>query len=280
MDLGRPRDPISWPGGARICLSVAVAFESFKNACTYRHGPGGPVTKPDYFSLSYAEYGLKTGVWRLLDLLEAEKVKASFSMSGRAAEFYPKTARAISEAGHEITAHGYIQDVRVEDHLESQTEEIRRTVDAIHAATGQRPVGWSSPGSMGDHNTLIAQHAVGGMTWNGDDASDDVPFIREVDGTRYAILPRNNFCANDLILWSKPTNPPSIIFESFKDTFDQLYQEGCAGSPKWIDIVMHCHMAGRATLTSTMKKVFAYARQHEGVWYAQRREIADWFLKS
>ena len=85
MDLGGPRKPISWPGQARICLSVAIPFESFQNACTYRHGPGGPITKPDYFSLSYAEYGLKTGVWRLLDLMEAEKLKASFSMSGRAA---------------------------------------------------------------------------------------------------------------------------------------------------------------------------------------------------
>ena len=56
-------------------------------------------TKPDYFSLSYAQYGLTTGVWRMLDLLEEQGLRAAWSVSGRAAELVPKTLKVISDAG-------------------------------------------------------------------------------------------------------------------------------------------------------------------------------------
>ena len=278
-DLGMRRPPIKWPHDARIAFSVTVAVEAFQNACQYRHGPPGVATKPDYFSLSYAKYGQTTGVWRLMDLLDREGLKAAFSVSGHAAELVPKTLKAASDAGHEMVGHGWLQDVSIPQDVESQAADIKRTLDAIEAATGQRPIGWTSQGSMGNENTLVAQDMVGGMSWNGDDASDDVPFIRKVGEKPYVILPRNNFPANDLILWVKPTNPPSVIFESFKDAFDTLYEEGCNGSPKWIEVVMHSHFAGRATLQPTLRKVFAYARQHERVWYTQRRDIAKWTLQ-
>jgi peptidoglycan/xylan/chitin deacetylase (PgdA/CDA1 family) len=279
IDLGMRRPPIARPNGARIAFSVTVALEAFQNACQYRHGPPGVATKPDYFSLSYAQYGLTTGVWRMMDLLEREQLRAAWSISGRAAELVPKTLKVISDAGHEMVGHGYLQDVAIPQDVESQAADIRKTLDAIGDATGQRPVGWTSQGSMGNENTLLAQDAVGGMLWNGDDASDDVPFVRKVGDRPYVIMPRNNFPANDLILWVKPTNAPSVLFESFKDAFDTLYEEGCNGSPKWIEVVMHSHFAGRATLIPTMRKVFAYVRQHQGVWYAQRRDIAKWTLE-
>ncbi|MDB5999996.1 MAG: hypothetical protein JWP52_1695 [Rhizobacter sp.] len=278
IDLGMRRPPVAWPQGARIAVSVSCALEAFENACQYRHGPPGPVTKPDYFSLSYAQYGLTTGVWRLMDLLERESLMATWSISGRVAELFPKTLKAVSDAGHELVGHGYVQDLSIGEDVDSQVKEIRKTVDAIGEATGQRPVGWTSQGSMGSKNTLIAQDIVGGMLWNGDDASDDVPFIRKVGDKPYVILPRNNFPGNDLILWVKPTNAPSVLFESFKDAFDTLYEEGCNGSPKWIEVVMHSHFAGRATLIPTLRKVFAYIRQHQNVWYAQRRDVAQWTL--
>ena len=65
----------------------------------------------------------------------------------------------------------------------------------------------------------------------------------------------------------------------FKETFDQLYAEGQAGSPKWIEMTLHCHMAGRPTLVPTIRQCIAYAQRHEGVWYARKRDIAEWALE-
>jgi allantoinase len=38
-------------------------------------------------------------------------------------------------------------------------------------------------------------------------------------------------------------------------------------------------MAGRPTLIPTVRKCIAYARKHKGVWFARKRDIAEWALK-
>jgi hypothetical protein len=37
-------------------------------------------------------------------------------------------------------------------------------------------------------------------------------------------------------------------------------------------------MAGRPTLIPTLRKCIDYARQHEAVWFARKRDIAEWAL--
>ena len=69
-----------------------------------------------------------------------------------------------------------------------------------------------------------------------------------------------------------------VIWDGFKDTLDDLYAEGVDGVPKWTEITLHAHMAGRPTLVPTLRRCFAYAKQHERVWFAPRREIAQWAL--
>jgi len=139
-------------------------------------------------------------------------------------------------------------------------------------------VGWTSPGSVGSKNTLDFLRAEG-FIWNGDDASDDLPFLRDTAHGPMVVMPRTNIPQNDLIMWVGPKNPPSVFFEGFRDTFDQLYQEGVAGAPKWIEMTLHCHMAGRPTLVPTIRRCLAYARGHDGVWFARKRDIAEWALK-
>ena len=53
------------------------------------------------------ENRLEVGTQRLLDLLEAASVKATFFVLGYAAERAPQLIRRIAAAGHEIGTHGY-----------------------------------------------------------------------------------------------------------------------------------------------------------------------------
>ena len=92
------------------------------------------------------------------------------------------------------------------------------------------------------------------------------------------MMPRNNFPANDLILWLHPGNPPSVYFDCFKDAFDLLYEEGTNGSPKWIEMVIHCHIGARPGLQLAISRVIEYAKRHDKVWWARRRDIADHML--
>lgn len=266
-----------WPNGAKIAVSINMAFEAFMR--TSQITLEKTENKIDHFSLSYAEYGAKSGGWRLLDVLDELGLKGSLSTNGLAAERWPHVVRAFADAGHEIVGHAWTNDVMLkDDDPQAELAEIRKCTLALTDAGGVRPVGWTSPGSAGSANTLAFLKAEGYL-WNGDDASDDLPFVRDTKNGPMVVMPRTNMPQNDLIMWVLGRNPPGIIWDGFKDTFDQLYAEGLAGIPKWTEITLHCHMAGRPTLIPTIRKCIDYARQHEGVWFARKRDIAEWALK-
>jgi hypothetical protein len=118
-----------------------------------------------------------------------------------------------------------------------------------------------------------------GFLWNGDDASDDVPFVRLIGGKPLVVVPRVNFPTNDLIVWQRPQNPPSAYYEGFKETFDYLYEEGREGNPKWVDLLLHCDLGGRPTLMPVFERAIRYALGFDRVWFARRRDLASWMLK-
>lgn len=282
MDERKPRrrNPRewSWPNGAKIAISIGLALEEFNLQSQYRQE--GPPGKVNHFSLSYGDYGRKAGIWRLLDLLDDLGVKGNMSTNGLAAERYPDVVRAVADAGNEINGHGWVNDVLMEDaDPEVEREEIRRCTRALcEASGGVRPVGWTSPGSTGSKNTydILVEE---GYLWNGDDASDDLPYLRQTRKGPIVILPRTNIPHNDLIMWVAGRNPPGIIWDGFKDTFDELYWEGQGGYPKWTELTLHSHMAGRPTMIPTIRKCIRYAKEHDGVWFATRRDIARWALE-
>jgi peptidoglycan/xylan/chitin deacetylase (PgdA/CDA1 family) len=269
-----------WPDGQKLAMSVGLAFEGFERHSQFTTSTSASArNKVNHFSLSYAEYGWKAGVWRLLETLDRHGLKANMSTSGLAAEQHPNVVAAVAKAGHELNGHGWVNDHVVNDEdVADELEEIKRCTNAIMQASGVRPVGWTGPGSTGSKNTLSILKAEG-YIWNGDDASDDLPFLRDTDHGPMVIMPRTNTPQNDLTMWLAPRNPPSVIWEHFRASFDTLYAEGEAGAPKWMEITLHCHIGGRPTLQPVIRQCFEYAKQHDSIWFARRRDIAEWCLK-
>jgi len=268
-----PRSGLRLPGDARICVSVTIAFEAFVN-----HGHYGHSTKSgqkNHFSLSYADYGPRVGVWRIFELLERLDVKATFDVGGLAASRHPKVLETMRLGGHEAAGHGWANDIHAaDDDPEGELKAIRDTISAIEAGYGERPVGWVSPGSVGSARTM--QYMIDEeFLWNGDDASDDLPFVREFGSGKIVILPRINFPTNDLIIWQKPQNPPSAYFEGFKETFDYLWNEAPRSGARWVDLLLHCDLGGRPTLMPVFERAVRYAKEHDGVWFARRRDLAQ-----
>ncbi len=269
--------PRNWklPNGERLVLNVGLAFEAFALQSQFTVYPGG---KLDSFSLSYGDYGWKAGIWRLLDTLGELGISATMSTNGLAAERHPEAVAAAARQGIEINAHAWANDVRASDEdPDGELEELRRCVRVLTEASGSRPVGWVSPGMTGTGNTdrFLVQE---GFLWSGDDASDDLPFIRRVGEGRLCVFPRAGLPTNDLRMWALAATSPEVIWHNFKATFDTLYAEGAAGRPKVLDITFHCHMAGRPTLNPIIRQLLNYVLQHEGVWIASRGEVARWAL--
>lgn len=266
--------PILWPNDAKIAVSFFVAFESFINYSQYRRGGD----KPDYASLAYGEYGGKAGIWRIMDTLSRNSVKGTIDTNGRVAEQFPDALKELHAAGHEIVGHGWANDIYLTSlEPEKERELIRRTLDSIAAVTGQRPVGWVSPGHRINAHTfdyLVDE----GIFWTGDLPGPDIPEHRIINGKPLVIMPRLDY-ANDHSLVFHPKNPARFYFDSFKTAFDYLYAEGEAGSPKLIDALVHAHIGGRPSIIGVFEECIRYAKGFKDVWFCTKGEIAKWYLE-
>ncbi len=64
----------------------------------------------DRAAMTWGTYGGRAGVWRLLKILDENKVPATFVANARALELAPAAAKQAIKSGHEIAAHSYTQD--------------------------------------------------------------------------------------------------------------------------------------------------------------------------
>ena len=161
---------IAWPNNGRV--TVAITFD-FQGGEPVRPGPNGKMNNEDY---AEGEYGPKTGIWRILRMLDEVKVKTTFLTCGGIAERYPDAMTAIVEQGHEIAGHGYHHEIARDLTRQEEKDCIRRTSDMLMKRTGKRPIGWRTCTQSVDTVELLMEE---GYVWNSNSFADDLPFVWE-----------------------------------------------------------------------------------------------------
>jgi peptidoglycan/xylan/chitin deacetylase (PgdA/CDA1 family) len=207
--------PLKWPSNAKIAVSFFVAFEAFDKYSQYRRGEG---SKPDYASLAYGEYGGKAGIWRIMDVLDRNGVKGTIDTNGRVAEVFPDALKELSDGGHEIVGHGWVNEIYLTS-LEPQQERelIHRTQESLAAVTGKRPVGWVSPGHRITEHTFES-YVEEGIYWTGDLPGPDIPEHRLINGKPLVIMPRLDYANDHSLIFHPPgsilkaSRPPSTTY--------------------------------------------------------------------
>ncbi len=84
-------------------------------------------------------------IGRILDLLDAKQVKATFFVLGWVAERQPAAIRAIRAAGHEIGCHSYAHRLVYQMTPAEFREDTRRAVAAIEDACGITATAYRAP---------------------------------------------------------------------------------------------------------------------------------------
>jgi len=280
--MTRPQQ-IEWPEKARIAVALQVPFEQFERRS---HHVQNLVTVPtlpqdlveqgvtDFLLRSADEYG-ERGLWRLVDLLDRHELTATGVFSGLAVERYPEVVKAFKQGagGREICAHSWAQDIasyRLD--REQMRANVRRCVDIITKVTGERPVGWVSPGGQQNEHTLPVL-AEEGFLWHNDYANTDSPFILKVGGKKMVGM-AVPFDINDT-MYARARVPPSHYVEMFCRSFDVLYEEGS----QIIGAVAHSTIYGHPFGVWAYDQVIRYAKSFPKAWFATRRQIAEWYLE-
>jgi allantoinase len=260
------RDPIHWPGKARVAVTWTVVFDLLT----------GPSAAYSMMDAVYSVYGGKRGLWRLLDVLGQAGVRATVLTGGAAAEQFPEAVRELKRQEHEIAAYGVAPNLRLETMDEAgERDNILKALSSLEAITGEQPAGWVSPDRRPGKHTLeiLAEE---GLLWNGDFPNDDLPYVLTVNGKRLVIIPYGLEC-DDREIYGKHRHPTEVWLRCFRDSLEVLYEEG-ATHPKMLNVTVHAHL-GRSLWAQALASAIRFGRGFSGVWFATRTEIARWWLE-
>jgi len=271
-----------WPGGARLVVSISMQFEAGGQPARDTDSPFPPVDFPpsvtsDAAANTWFAYGYREGIPRMLDLWDRHHVKVTSHMIGEAARQHPQLAREIVERGHEASGHGPYWSSQYAMSRDEERQFLIAARDMVEAATGQRPTGYNCKWLRRGPNTLSLLRELG-YTYHIDDLSRDEPFIESVDGHNFVVIPytlRNN----DILLVEGRNYSPAQFLDQIRMDFDQLYEEA-PSRRRMMSISAHDRISGTPQMVRAWDQFLTYARQHDGVAFMRKDDIARHAIES
>ncbi|HJX08920.1 MAG TPA: polysaccharide deacetylase family protein [Candidatus Binatia bacterium] len=262
------KDNLSWPEGRRIAVMLSFDFQGGEDL---RPNKNGIMNHEEW---TQAEYGPRTGVWRILRILDECGVKATFLTCGGIAERYPEQVKAIVQHGHEVAGHGYHHEVARDLTKDQEREVIEKTTAMIEKRAGKRPVGWRSCTQSPNSIELLMEN---GYLWNSNSFSYDLPFLWDDEKRTLVELPRQPFGDGRAYGHGDSGNPNDALV-IWKGMFDEFYEESKLG-PAFCPFQFHPYISSRPGRARALKEIIQYMKKHEGVWFAKGSEVAELALK-
>ncbi|WP_161013469.1 polysaccharide deacetylase family protein [Duganella rivi] len=271
-----------WPNGARLVISISMQFEAGGQPLIGADSPFPKVDFPSHIkadpvSNSWFAYGYREGVPRMLDLWDKHGVKVTSHMIGDAVRKNPALAREIVKRGHEAAGHGPRWSSQ---YAMNRADEKKFLIDAremVKSVTGEAPLGYNCNWLRRGPNTLSLLQELG-FLYHIDDLSRDEPFIEQVNGKDFVVVPytlRNN----DILLIEGRNYSPQQFLEQIKGEFDQLYEE--AGTRRrMMSISTHDRISGTPQMVRALDEFLTYAKSKAGVAFMRKDDIARYALAS
>ncbi|MDM8355804.1 polysaccharide deacetylase family protein [Pandoraea communis] len=271
-----------WPGNTRLVVSISMQFEAGGQPPKGTDSPFPTVDFPanvpsDPATNTWFAYGYREGIPRMLDLWDRHGVKVTSHMIGEAAKKHPDLARDIVARGHEAAGHGPRWSSQYAMNREEENRFIAEGTRMVEEVTGQRPVGYNCNWLRRGPNTLSLLQELG-YRYHIDDVSRDEPFIEQVNGKDFVVVPytlRNN----DILLIEGRNYSPDKFLAQIKRDFDALYEE--AGSRRrMMSISAHDRISGSPQMVSVWDEFITYAKRKSGVAFMRKDEIARFAASS
>ncbi|MDT0682055.1 allantoinase PuuE [Roseicyclus sp. F158] len=284
LGYGQRPPNANWPGGAKIAVQVVVNYEE-GGENSILHGDKAseaflsdvigaqPWPNQRHWNMeSMYEYGARAGFWRLYRMLTEARIGVTVFGVASALARSPTQVRAMQTAGWEIASHG-LKWIEYKDfYRKDEREHMLEAIRMHRAVTGQRPVGWYT--GRCSENTVELAAEEGGFAYVSDVYDDDLPHWMEFEGRRQLVIPYSLETNDMRFSVAAGFGSGTEFYDYLKDSFDCLYAEGEAGSPKMMSVGLHCRLAGRPGRAAALKRFLEYARGHEGVWFPRRVDIA------
>src|SRR5436309_1703409 len=263
--MTRPSSP--WPKGARCAVMLTFDFDA-ETLWLARD----PKTADLPGVMSQGRYGARVGVPRLLGLLRAEGIRATFYIPGWVAEHHTAEACAIRDAGHEIGHHGYRHDWADPSKPDAERTAFEQGMRALQSVLGVTPRGYRAPAWELTPITLdlVRKH---GMFHSSNLMDDVYPYLHPgeppvvelpvqwvLDDAPYFLMhPR---------LAPRPMQSPEVIFGVWRDEFRGFYEWGGL-----FNLACHPQVIGHPSRLLMLRRLIRFVKRHRGVWWATASEV-------
>ena len=273
------RPPLRLPDGARVAVWVVPNIEHFhfdKSGIAIAEATVG--CRPDVMNYGWRDYGVRVGIWRLMELLERQGFTATASVNSEVCRHYPAIVEEGNRLGWEWMAHGQTNSKLITG-LEEADERaiIADVLGTIERATGKRPRGWLGPALTETLNTLDLL-AEAGVQYVADWCNDDQPYRMRTRAGALVAMPYT-LEAGDIPAILGRGESPEQFARTIMDQFDVLYEEG-ARSARVMNIAVHPFLIGHAFRAKHFERALAHIKAHDKVWITRGCDILDWYLKS
>ena len=273
------REPFKLPKGERVALWVIPNIEHFH----IDHGgaPIYPLTAPlvpDVLNYSWRDFGVRVGIWRLMDIMEKYGVKGTVALNSEVCENYPQIIEAGNKLGWEWMGHGCTNsDMFTNMEEDEERRIIRKALSTIESSTRQKVKGWLSPALTETFNTLdiLAEE---GVEYVADWVNDEQPYPIKVRKNSMISIPYS-IEINDIIVLLQLARSPAEFAQMIKDQFDVLYQDG-AKSARVMAISLHAFLMGHPHSSKYLDQVLKYITDHKDVWVTTGWEIIKHYKKT
>jgi allantoinase len=275
----RPR--LNWPKNARVAFYVVLHLEYYELQAAEDSirdsrfvGEFGNYN-PDYRTWTQREYGNRTGIFRVLDVLDRYQIKAGVATNAMAAERYPFLIEQCRKRGYEFIAHGTSANRMLSSKMSEAEEkaEIATSIAAIEKAAGVKPAGWLGQ-EYGESQRTPQLLADAGLDYVLDWPNDDQPYPMKV-GKKFVSMPNQPEWDDVQQLWLRRINTPRYP-DIVADAFELLHREG----GQVFNLSIHPWLMGMAHRIKYLDEALRRIERFGNIWQATPGEVAAYYMRT
>jgi peptidoglycan/xylan/chitin deacetylase (PgdA/CDA1 family) len=272
------RPPLEWPEGKRLAFYVGLNIEHFEIGKPSTSISGLTASLPiDPLNAGWRDYGLRVGIWRMIDLLDRHELRASVLLNSDVPALYPQIIDAGNARDWVWLAHGKNNSsLWTGMELEEERSALATLIDELKRGTGKSPKGWLGPALTETACTceLLAEH---GFTYTLDWCADDQPFPLKVKAGKFISVPYS-IEVNDISFLLSIGGTGAEFGRLIIDQFDALYEESKRRPGAVASIGLHPFLVNQPFRNRYLDEALDHVRSHDDVWFTTSDDIADWYV--
>jgi hypothetical protein len=270
------REPWTLPGGKKLAVSVLLHAPSYRDVppagsvtpMSMQGGVGRDTSEPRHGQvarLSQWDFGLTTGIWRLLSIAERAGVPVAVALDEFGVRTVPGLATGVAARAQELVVRGTAANVLLSPAMstEEERESIGRARDAVERITGTPSTGWFSPERAQTANTT-ALLTEAGFRWFGDWPVDEMPVTLEGASAGLTALPFTLETEDMFALYTRGT-PFEDYEQVLADTIDQLIDDATVTGARFLGLSLFGWVSGQACFADVAERALRRLAAHPDV---------------